>query len=332
MHRFFLGFMVFLVVAVIVAFMTTYTVRFTETAVVTRAGKRVATIEEPGLKFKIPLIDSVTTYDKRLRLLQTASVTQQTADESQLIVEAFATWRVSDPYTFFRRFRNRGERSEQHFQAAEGVLNAALVSALPEISGYAVNDLFTDEPGGSKLPELEKQILEAMRAGAGGQQTLDQYGVEVTMVGINRVMLPEDTTQKVVERMGAVRDRLAQEIESQGDAEAAAIEARAEAEAEKIRLFAERRASEIIARGEEEAAEYLSVQRANEDLATFLRQLEFMEEAMAKRFTLVLPSSSFGMNLFSPSALDGLEVGEIPVQAPTSGTIGVAERDREASQ
>ncbi|MEM7621806.1 MAG: SPFH domain-containing protein [Planctomycetota bacterium] len=327
MQRAFLAIVVGLVVIVILAFMTTYTVRFTETAVVTRAGERVATVDEPGLRLKFPLLDSVTKYDKRLRLLESRAITQQTADDSQIVVEAFATWRVNDPYVFYQRFRNAGDRASQHFQAADDVLETALVSALPAVSQYRIDELFTSNPGGSRLPELENRILEAIRGGADNQQTLDSYGIEVTMVGINRVLLPDETTNKVVERMGATRDRLAQEAESQGEAEATAIRAQAQADAEKIRLFATRRASEIIARGEAEAAEYLLAQRANEDLAVFLRELDFMRNAMAKRFTLVLPSSTFGMGLFSPASAgaSGSPLGDgiIPVTAPAFDSMSI---------
>lgn len=301
MHRLFLALMVGLVVVAITAFMTTYTVRFTETAVVTRAGRKVAEVERPGLKFKIPLIDRVTKYDKRVRLLQTRSVTQQTADESQIIVEAFATWRVTNPYEFYQRFRNAGERPEDQFEAAADVLRSNLMSAMSETANFRIDELFSSEPGGTKLPELEERIARAVREGFGEGQTLAAYGVELTMVGINRVLLPEETTGKVIERMGANRDRLAQEIESQGQAEATAILARAEADVEKIRTFAQRRASEIVARGEVEAAEYLEAQRSNERLAVFLQRIDFMKQAMAKKFTLVL-SDDFTTDIFSPGA------------------------------
>ena len=170
MHRLFLAFMVALVVVAITAFMTTYTVRFTETAVVTRAGRKVAAVDEPGLKFKIPLIDRVTTYDKRVRLLQTRSVTQQTADESQIIIEAFATWRVTNPYEFYQRFRNAGERTEDQFAAAADILRSNLMSAMSETANYRIDELFNAEPGGTKLPALATRLAEAVRLGAGGER------------------------------------------------------------------------------------------------------------------------------------------------------------------
>ena len=292
----------------IAAFTLTYTVRFTETAVLTRFGNHVKTTTEPGLQFKLPYpIHSVTKYDKRLRVLQTRSSTQQMADNSQVIIEAFATWRVADPLVFFQRFSNAGDRSALHYTAAEDILRSSLMSALSETSNYRIDELFTAEPGGTKLPELEEMILGRLVSGEGGAGSgsrLAEYGIEVTRVGINRVLLPESTSGEVIKRMGAGRDRLKQDLESQGQAEATAIRAQAQAAADKIRSFAQRRAAEIRAKGELEAAEYLAAQDQAPDLAVFLQNIELMKDAMAKKFTLVLSASDYGLGIFSPSAMD----------------------------
>jgi membrane protease subunit HflC len=306
---------VILFLAAIAAFTFTYTVRFTESAVVTTFGRagEGAIQTEPGLKFKWPYpVQSVTKYDRRLRLLQTLSATQQTADDSQIVVEAFATWRVSDPLKFFQRFSNSGQRAVDHFRQAEAILRSTLSSAMGETSKYTMTELFNPVVGGSKLPELEARVLDAVTRGPEGGSTLDDYGIEVTIVGINRVVLPEETTSKVIERMGANRDRLAQELESQGTARATAIRAQANADARKIREFAQRRAAEIRARGEFEAQEYLAQQNTNAELAVFLQNLELMRDAMSKRFTLVLSASDYGLGLFSPDALSKLPAGTIP--------------------
>lgn len=339
-----------LFVLAVIAFAFTYTVRFTEKAVLTtfgRAGDN-AVIESPGLKFKLPYpIQSVTKYDTRNRVLQTRSQQQQTADNSQIIVEAFATWRVSNPLTFFQRFSNAGSRPEDHYEQAEDILRNVLRSALSETSKYRLEDLFNSDPNGSKLGELESRIFaeimgtedSAAAVSASGDSTrgtpgtgvrhLSDYGIEVTMVGINRIVLPQDTTDEVIGRMGANRDALAAELEAQGNARATAIRAKAEADARKIRAFADRRAAEVRAKGESEAAEFLRMQSGEPELAVFLQNLEMMKSAMSKRFTLVLSASDFGMGLFSPSALEGFDAGEIPLELPADSELfsGRAGRD-----
>lgn len=315
-----------LFVGAIIAFAFSYTVRFTESAVVTtfgRAGEN-AVITEPGLKFKWPYpIQSVTKYDTRMRVLQTRSQTQVTAEDSQVIVEAFATWRVSNPLVFFQRFSGSGSQAEDHFRQAEDILRTTLRSAMGEISKYRLDQLFSDVPGESKFGELEERVFAEVLTGTGvdSEHGLSDYGIEVAMVGINRVVLPENTTSKVIDRMGSVRNNIAGSLESQGDARANAIRARADADADKIRAFAQRRADEIRAKGELEAAEYLAQQRENEELAIFLQQTEMMRNAMAKRFTLVLSASDFGLGLFSPSAMQGLNAGELPGGLPADSEL-----------
>lgn len=335
MQRFLRPLLAILFVLAVIAFAFTYTVRFTEKAVVTtfgRAGEN-AVIEEPGLKFKLPYpIQSVTKYDTRIRVLQTRSQQQQTADNSQIIVEAFAAWRVSNPLTFFQRFSNApGGRAEDHFEQAEDILRNVLRSALSETSKYRLEELFNGDPNGSKLAELEQRVFAeivgteegaaADAASGTGVRRLSDYGVEVTMVGINRIVLPEDTTDEVIGRMGANRDALAAELEAQGNARATAIRAKAEADARKIRAFANRRAAEIRAKGEDEAAEFLALQSGEPELAVFLQNVEMMKDAMSKRFTLVLSASDFGMGLFSPSALDRFGAGEIPIKLPQDSEL-----------
>lgn len=326
MQRFLRPVLALLFVAAIVAFAFSYTVRFTERAVVTTFGRAGdgAIVTEPGLKFKWPYpIQSVTKYDTRVRVLQTRSQTQQTAEDSQVIVEAFAAWRVSDPLVFFQRFSNAGTRAEDHFAQAEDILKNILRSALGETSKYRLDELFNTDPSKSKFAELEQRVFDEVRGGSGSDtdKGLADYGIEVAMVGINRVVLPEKTTEKVISRMGAVRNNLAGSLESQGDARATAIRAKADADSRKIRAFADRRAAEIRAKGESEAAEFLKQQDSEPELAIFLQQIELMRDAMAKRFTLVLSASDFGLGLFSPSALQALEPGELPVSLPSDGKL-----------
>ena len=248
---------------------------------------------------------------------------QVTAEDSQVIVEAFATWRVSNPLVFFQRFSGSGSRAEDHFRQAEDILRTTLRSAMGEISKYRLDELFTDDASASKFAELEQRVFAEVLAGTGvdAEEGLGDYGIEVAMVGINQVVLPENTTSKVIDRMGSVRNNLAGSLESQGDARANAIRARADADAERIKAFAQRRADEIRAKGELEAAEYLAQQTAEPELAIFLQQIEMMRDAMAKRFTLVLSASDFGLGLFSPSAVEGLNAGELPGGLPRDSEL-----------
>jgi len=325
-------YIVWIVVAIFLAAMigysVTYTVRFTESAVVTRFGKAVVGENgtnpkgEPGLHFKwFYPIDSVTKYDTRMRFFQARSETQQTADSFQIVVEGFATYRVSDPLKFYRSFSAQGSRAIDHFKAAEEMLRSRLRSNLSETSRYKMAELFDPTVGGSKLGELEASVL-SLTNGGGGDETqrgssgpLSEYGIEVTMVGVDRVVLPEVTTQEVMNRMSVNRVRLAQEYTSEGAALAQTIVASANADAQRIRAFSESRAQEIIAQGETEAAKYLAMQDSHPELAVFLQQLALMREVYARKVTLVLSTNTFGLQYFNPAVAQYLRRGEFAPQA-----------------
>lgn len=336
---------VLIFILAMLGYTTTYTVRFTEAAVVTRFGKAVVGSDganpmgEPGahLKWFYP-IDSVTKYDTRTRFLQARSETQQTADNNQIVIQGFATYKVTDPLVFYRRFSGAGPRAVDHFNAAEELLRSKLRSALGETSKYRMNELFDASPGGSKIGQLEATVLELMSGESGddaqgtGGQAPSEYGITVTFVGIDRVVLPEVTTQQVMDRMGVTRGRLASRYTSEGTAIAQTIQATAEADASRIRAFASSRAKEIIAEGEMEAAQYLAMQDTNPELAVFLQNLDMMREVLARKVTLVLSTDTFGLELFNPATAQMLRRGQMPVQFPTDeGSDANASADGEDS-
>lgn len=303
------------VLLALVSYTACYTVRYTETAVVTTFGSATENDvkREPGLYFKTPYpIQSVTKYDKRERFLQTVSETQQTADSRQIIVEAFCIWHVDDPLKFFKKFSTAGDRAEEHYRLAEESLRGVLRSSLGAVSQFRMDQLFTSDQAGTQLPNLEKAVLAQVTAKGPDGKSVEDLGVKVIDVGINRVRLPEDTSKAVFEAMGANRDRLAKDIEAKGEAVAAAIRAQAESNAQRIRAFAERRAQEIRATGDQEAARYYEQMNSDPQLAVFLKNMEFIREVLGRKTTLVLPTSLPGMSYLSPDALNSLKAGEVP--------------------
>ncbi|MCC6425260.1 MAG: hypothetical protein IT435_00430 [Phycisphaerales bacterium] len=304
-----------LVLLALLSYTATYTVRYTESAVLTTFGRadEKDVRKEPGLNFKLPYpFQSVTKYDTRERFLQTVSETQQTRDNRQIVVESFCIWRVDDPLKFFQVFSSAGERADEHYKRAEETLRGLLRSALGAVSEFRMDQFFTADPAGSKLPELEKKVLELVIAKGPTGKSVSDLGISVIDVGINRIRLPEDTSKAVFDAMGANRDRLAKDIEAKGEAIAAAIRAQADSNALRIRAFAERRAQEIRAAGDHEAAIFLKQMNSAPELAVFLKNMEFIRDVMGVKTTLVLPSSMPGMGFLSPDALNSLRPGQIP--------------------
>ncbi|MBL9031425.1 MAG: hypothetical protein JNM80_06925 [Phycisphaerae bacterium] len=309
----------------------TYTVRFTENAVLTTFGSAGpdAKKDTPGLRFKWPgPIQTVTKYDTRSRFLQTKSETQQTADSRQLVVEAYCTYKVADPLRFFQRFSNEGPTAADHFRKAEDVLRGALRAAMAEISKYRMTDLFAPQAGASKLPELEARVLATLRASGGGGSGLDAWGIIVEDVGINRIVMPEETTRAVFSSMKEDRNRLIKELESKGGSQAQTIINTARTNASRIEEFAKSYASEIRRKGDEEAQQYVRQMNENPELAVFLRNIEFIRQSWSKRMTLVLSTGMPGFELFNPSAIRRAGAGKVPgVDALMGATVAEPKAD-----
>ncbi len=328
MRIIFLSIISLLFVGAFLVYMFTYTVRFTEVAVVTTLGEASDEIvTEPGLKFKWPSpIQNTTVYDKRVRVMRTRSETMSTADARQLVVETFMTWRVSDPLAFYQRFRSSGGTdAEAHYENAEEALIAQLRGEMSSVVGrYRMSDLFTSEVGGSDLPQMEEDLTDAMRAlhsaAGNGDPT---YGVDVVSVGVLKIVLPEEVTKSVQTFMKAERDRIASEEISAGTAEASARTVRAQNDAATIKAVAELRAEALRRTGNEEAAQYFAELNTNPELAIFLKTTDFMRRGLGKNMTLILPGSV--MRWLNPATMEAMLRGEIPddllLSAPETGTV-----------
>ncbi|MEO1716225.1 MAG: SPFH domain-containing protein [Planctomycetota bacterium] len=296
------------IVLALISFSFTYTVPFNERAVVTVFGKAddASVQETPGLKFKLPYpFQSVTSYDTRLQLVQVSGTQQQTADDNQIVVEAYALWRVSSPLTFYQKFSNAGQSAEDHYAQAERTVKSSLNSALSVTSGFGLDELFTLDAEGSQLPTLEREILAVLRRDASNPP----LGIEIVDVGINRVRLTETNSEDVIARMQADRQRLAQETISQGESTAQTIRSRADADARRITSFANRLADELRSAGDREAGTFIAQMQESPELATLLAELEFLRDAYSKKITLVL-SGAPGFRYTEPTFVNGVISGD----------------------
>lgn len=309
---------VFVFLLALLAFSMLYSVRFNERAVVTTFGRAGtdAVQTEPGLKWKAPYpIQSVTKYDTTARFAQAEGEQQSTLDDAQIIVEAYALWRVTDPLEFYRRFSNAGPRANDHYRSAESTVRSSLRSAVSETSRYRLDELFTTDDSGSRLPDLEQSVLEVVRSNltpGGGDEAGGGYGLEVIGIGISGVRLTKDNSEDVINRMKADRERLATETLSRGESQALTIENRAKNDAGRIQNFAEFLASEIRKRGELEAGAIIAQMNSNPELAVFLSEIELMEQLLGRKTTLVLDGTTPGVGLLNPNAFDGLAGDDYP--------------------
>jgi modulator of FtsH protease HflC len=214
-----------------------FVVQQTDQALITQFGKPVRVIEEPGLHTKIPLVQSVIRFDRRLLNLELPGEEVILADQRRLIVDSFAMFRITDPLRYFQAvgFSENGIR---------GRLNSIVSSALRRVLGsrQLLDVLSADRT----------RIMSSIRDQVG--QEMRGFGVAVEDVRIRRADLPEENTQAVLRRMQSERERVAAQARAEGAEASAKI--RADAERERTILLAEARsqADKLRGEGEEQAS------------------------------------------------------------------------------
>ncbi len=296
-------------VALVVLFLIyaiTYQVRFTELAIKTTFGKpsdpNTTDPNETGLKFKWPWpIQGVVKYDKRIRILDSPEEQAQTQDRQILIATVFCGWRIQDGVAFLQKLetvREGEDRLRRHLRSEIGAV----------IGQHKFSDFVSTDPKQLKLSELEGEIRTAVA------KKVAPYGIGIETLGIRRIILPQSTTEKVFAQMRAQRTAMAEKTRSQGEAEARRIKSTAMSQQQQILSFAERKAREIRAEGAAAAAEEYKVFKEDEDFANFLRKLEFLEKALAKRTIFFLDAEVPGVDMMKEDR--PILGGETKVAAP----------------
>lgn len=249
-----------------------YILRADEQAVVLRLGKVNATRSEPGMYFKLPFIDQLTTYTKKLIEYDAEPVAVVTSDKKNLVFDTFALFRISDPETFFRRVRTVGSVQQR--------LDDSIYSAVRIVSGRLTLD--------ELVKEKRQQAIEQSTLIAGEQAK--EYGVEILSVAFKRVFLPQDNEQAVYRSMQAERNRVAGQLRAEGQAEA--ITRRSLADRKEAEMIAEarRKAEEIKGQGDSTAQDTLAKATAEaKDLYLFIKTMDFYQNTLPGTPILLRP-------------------------------------------
>ena len=304
---------------------STVIVDASEHVVVTRFGRPTAVYNEPGLRAKWPApIERAVRLDKRRLFLSTNDAEFLTSDKKNVVLAAYATWRITDPVRFLSALRTR--------DAAEARLAPLIVSALGSAVGEATfADFVSDtglayapsasESGEDKLAALEARVLDAT-----SETAAKDFGIAIGQIGITRFIFPEQNLASVYARMRAERERIAKGLRAEGESEAQQIIAEANLKSAEITTSAEADSARILGEGEAEAAKiYADAYSGYEDLYSFLHTLDAYERIINKDTTLVLSGDSplFDLLLrFDPDA------SIAPLQAPSTNN-GLALQDRQ---
>ncbi|HTS91583.1 MAG TPA: protease modulator HflC [Stellaceae bacterium] len=266
------------VVLLIVISGSVFTVDQTEQALVLQFGKPVAPINEPGLHFKLPLIQNVVFYDKRILYLEPSAEEVNAADQKRLVVDSYARYRIVDPLQFYQSV------------GTEAVANTRLAS----IVNSALRRVIGNVQLASVVADKRAEVMRQVRDDVNGQARA--FGIDVIDVRIRRADLPSENSQAIFERMKTERQREAAQFRAEGAREAQKI--RANADRQRIEILADAQKQSQILRGEGDANSIrISAEAFGRDPAfyAFYRSLEAYRGALANSdTTLVLtPDSEF---------------------------------------
>ena len=263
---------------IVVVSMSFFTVNQTEHALVLQFGELKRVIKEPGLKLKIPFVQTVVYLDNRVLDLDPPAEEVIASDQKRLVVDAIARYRIVDPYLFFQTVG-----SEQGMQVRLArLVNGTLRNV---IGNYTLLDVLSD-----RRAQLMTEIKEQVNRETGG------FGIDVIDVRIRRADLPQANSEAIFQRMRSEREREARQARAEGAEIAQRIRARAERE--RTVITAEAQKTSQIVRGEGDAQSvkiYADAFGRDPQFFAFYRSMEAYRNALGEGDTsLVLsPDSEF---------------------------------------
>ena len=274
-------YLVGLFVLLVILTMSFFTVDQREFALVFRLGEIISVKKEPGLYFKVPLLDDLKYFDKRIVTLdyeQPAEII--TSENKTMTVDSFVKWRIIDPSKYYVSVKEGGESAAEDRLAQ--VVNAGLRD---EFGKRTVHDVISGE---------RRVIMDNMRARA--DKEARQIGIQVVDVRLKRVDYSEDISKSVYDRMIAERKRIANQLRSEGAAASEKIRADADKQREVIIAEAFGNAQKMKGEGDATAAEiYSSAYSKNPEFYAFYRSQEAYKNSFkSKSDVMVLdPKSDF---------------------------------------
>ncbi|MBI2790949.1 MAG: protease modulator HflC [Gammaproteobacteria bacterium] len=261
--------LIFLAFFVLFAGMSLFIVEETERAIVLRLGTIIidpetkeAGVLMPGLRAKLPLIDSVRLFDKRIQSLDISSSRIPTQEKKELIVDLYAKWRIQDFSKFYNTTGGNTKRTEQ-------LLQEKIVDGLRgEFGRRKLNDVVSQD---------RNSVMEKIRSDA--NKAAKTLGVEVVDARIVRIDLPKEVSESVFNLMRTERQRVASEHRAQGHSRAEAIRADADAKVIVIGAQAESLANQVRGEGDATASKtYADIYGKDPEFYSFYRSLEAYRE------------------------------------------------------
>ncbi len=254
-----------------------FIVDITQTAIVVQLGKPVNNVTEPGLYLKVPFIQEVTYFDKRLLDYDSSAQDVITQDKKTLLLDNFAKWRITDPLKVYQAFQSQ--------RGALQRLHDIIYSELRvELGRHDLSEIVS-----KTRAEIMKIVTER------ANEKASAYGIAIQDVRIKRADLPEQNEKAVFARMQAERERQAKQYRAEGAEEAQKIRSEAEKDREIILAEAYRESEELRGSGDAKAFRiYADAYRQDQRFFEFTRSMEAYKKTFNDKSTVVMsPDSEF---------------------------------------
>jgi membrane protease subunit HflC len=257
----------------IVAANTFYTVSQTQQAIVLRFGEPIRTVnatpdDSPGLKVKVPFLEKVLKFDKRILKFEPTEAEVTARDQNRLIVDAFVRYRISDPLQFYRGLRT--------VETAQDRLSSMVNSALREQLGSVTIDEIINARRAELMTRTRDEVAKRAKA--------SNFGIQVIDLRIRRADYPQANTDAVYKRMATARQQQAAQYRAEGKQQAQQIVGEANKEGERIRGEADAERAKIFAQSFGQDPSF----------AAFYRSMAAYEASLGQDTTMVLsPDSDF---------------------------------------
>jgi membrane protease subunit HflC len=277
-----------LIVAAVIFRASTFVVDQRQYAILFQLGQITEVHAEPGLKFKIPLIQNVVYLDRRILTIDTPQADRvQTSEKKNLLVDSFVKWRIADPRRYYVSFQGLERAAEERINSlVRDGLNRA-------VNLRTVND----------ITSLERdRAMDEIKVGV--QERVRDVGVEIVDVRLKRIEFVPEINEDVFRRMQSERKRVATEQRSIGSAEGEKIRADADRQREVLLAEAYRDAEKMKGEGDARAsAIYAQAFGQNPEFYTFYRSLEAYRASFRTRSDVLVvdPSSDFLKYLKTPA-------------------------------
>lgn len=279
--------MIVLILAVLVGYNSVYIVKETERGVLMKFGEVVDPDLEPGLHFRVPVMNNVRLFDGRVLTLDAAPQSYLTLEKKSLEVDSFVKWKIANVEKFYTA------TSGDEFRAAKLLSDRVDTGLRNQFGARTVTEVVSGE-----REQLMKELTESL-----SKITEEQFGIQVVDVRVKRIDLPPAVSDSVYERMRTEREREARELRARGKELAEGIRADADRQKTVIEAGAYREAELIRGEGDATAAKvYAEAYEKNAEFYSFHRSLQAYRQSFSGSGDIMVlkPDSDFFKYLSEP--------------------------------